>query len=206
LTLAGRNDIIGYNQEDAMHRLFATGAMTVLLSMVVPFAPSAARLVDAGIGKSWGKAGVSLDQYRADAIACGHLAAATDLAGTAPAKALVVASRMIDNQFDSSQPSAGAAPAGTPTGGTAAAGALDGAGASPDVFRMIGPERQVAKAADILHAALDRCLAGRGYREFRLTSEQRHRLSKLPLGSDARRSYLHSLASDPEILARQAAD
>ena len=41
---------------------------------------------------------------------------------------------------------------------------------------------------------------------FKLTTEQRHRLSKLPVGSDARHAYLHSLASNPDILARQAAE
>src|SRR3954447_24079529 len=57
----------------------------------------AARLVNPGVGISWGKAGISLAQYRQDAIACGQSAAATDLAGTDPAKALVLGSRLIEN-------------------------------------------------------------------------------------------------------------
>jgi hypothetical protein len=73
-------------------------------------------------------------------------------------------------------------------------------------MRMISPERQFAKAGDILERAVERCLSERGYRKFKLTSDQRHRLSKLPIGSDARHAYLHSLASDPEVLTRQAAD
>ena len=164
--------------------------------------PAEARLVSAGIDRSWGKAGVSLAQYRADAVACGRQAAGTDLAGTDPAKALIVASRMIDNN---AQPiSSGAQDATQPPGATA--GALDSAGTTPDAIRMIGPDRQIAKAGDILHAALDRCLSSRGYRVFRLTAEQRHRLARLPLGSDARHAYLHSLASDPQVLERQAVD
>ena len=63
------------------------------------FAASAAgaRLVSPGFSISWGKAGVTLTQYRADAIACGQNAAATDLSNTDPAKALVIGSRLIGN-------------------------------------------------------------------------------------------------------------
>jgi hypothetical protein len=163
-------------------------------------APAAARLVSSGLGISWGKAGVTLAQYRADAIACGLNAAGTDLTNTDPAKALVLGSRMIDND-----PSVGPGATVDPTAGPSAApDALQGAGSSPGVMRMIGPDRQIAKAGDILESALERCLRGKGYRKFKLTSEQRHRLSKLPIGSDARHAYLHSLASDPDVLTRQA--
>jgi hypothetical protein len=71
---------------------------------------------------------------------------------------------------------------------------------------MIGPERQIAKAGDLMKAALEHCLAGRGYVRFRLTGAQRHRLAKLAPGSEARRAYLFSLASNADILARQRAD
>jgi hypothetical protein len=64
----------------------------------------------------------------------------------------------------------------------------------------------LAKAGDILEGALEHCLKDRGYRKFKLTSGQRHRLSKLPLGSDARHAYLHSLASNAQVLETQAAD
>src|SRR3954470_17760950 len=165
-------------------------------------APAAARLVSPGLGISWGKPGVTLTQYRADAIQCGRHAAATDLAGTDPARALVLGSRLMEND-----PTVGPGAVTDPTGGpSAAADAVQGAGSSPSVMQMIGPERQFAKAGDILESALERCLREHGYRKFKLTSEQRHRLSKMPLGSDARHSYLHSLASNPDVLTRQAAD
>src|SRR3954470_16904416 len=45
---------------------------------------------------SWGKPGVSYDEYRADATTCLREAAGTDLAGTEPANALVFATRQID--------------------------------------------------------------------------------------------------------------
>jgi hypothetical protein len=164
--------------------------------------PAAARVVSPGLGVSWGKAGISLAQYRKDAIECGHSAAATDLAGTDPAKAFVVGSRLMENDPNVA-PGAVTDPTADPS---AAADAVAGAGSTPGVMRMIGPERQFAKAGDILEGALERCLKARGYRKFKLTSAQRHRLSKLPLGSDQRHAYLHSLASNADVLASQAAD
>ena len=161
---------------------------------------AAAKLVNPGAGISWGKAGISLVQYRKDAVECGRSAAATNLAGTGPAKAFVIGSRLMEND-----PNVAPSAVIDPTAGPAAAAdAVAGARSSPSVMQMIGPERQFAKAGDILESALERCLKARGYRKFKLTSAQRHRLSKLPLGSDARHAYLHSLASDPNVLSRQA--
>jgi hypothetical protein len=156
--------------------------MIVLTACIAAAAasPAEARLVGPGFDKSWGKAGVSLEQYRADAIACGREAAAIDLAGSGPAKSLVIASRMLDNN---------------PT--------LETAGVA---MWIASPERNFAKAGDIMHARLDRCLTDHGYREFKLSTEQRHRLRRLPVGSLERHTYLHRLASDPTILASQAID
>ena len=165
-------------------------------------APVGARLVSPGFNISWGKAGVTLAQYRADAITCGKAAAATDLAGTDPARALVIGSRLMEND-----PTVGPGASTDPTAGpSASADAVAGAGSSPSVMQMIGPERQFAKAGDILEAALERCLREKGYHKFKLTSDQRHRLRKLPIGSDERHAYLHSLASNPDVLTQQAAD
>ncbi len=178
--------------------VFACAAATAMVITT----PLAARLVSPGYGVSWGKAGISLTQYRADAIQCGQNAARTDLAGTDPAKALVIGTRMIGND-----PNAVAAPVVDPMAGpTAGPDALGNAGSTPNVVQMIGPDRQIAKAGDILEAAIERCLRQKGYRKFKLTSEQRRKLSKLPIGSDARHAYLHSLAADPGVLARQATD
>jgi hypothetical protein len=51
----------------------------------------------------------------------------------------------------------------------------------------------------------EQCLMQRGYSKFRLTDEQRKRLSKLRAGSDERRAYLYGLASDPAVLQSQKA-
>ena len=123
-------------------------------------APVDARLVSPGLNISWGKPGVSLAQYRADAIACGKIAAATDLAGTDPAKALIIGSRLMEND-----PTVGPGASTDPTAGpSASADAVAGAGSSPGVMQMIGPERQFAKAGDILESVLERCLKEHGYR------------------------------------------
>jgi hypothetical protein len=140
--------------------------------------PAAATRVTAGYQTSWGKAGVSLEEYWVDASLCGHQAAATDLTDSDPAKALVLASRMIDNYSD-----------------------------YEDIAlaeQVASPEIQWNRAATILQRSLERCLMERGYVKFRLTKSQAHRLKKLKTGSLERRQYLYSLASDPDVLAAQA--
>ena len=172
------------------------------IAAAVAFPAAAGTLVSPGAGFSWGKAGISLAQYRQDAIECGRSAAGVDLAGTDPAKAFVAGSRLIDNDRNA-VPGAVIDPMSGPSAGP---DAMANAGSSPSVMRMIGPERQFAKAGDILERALEHCLQARGYHKFRLTAAQRHKLAKLPLGSDARHSYLHSLASNAQVLETQAAD
>lgn len=183
-------------------RLSIMFACAALAGTAFAEGPASGRLVGPGLGISWGKPGVSLTQYRADAIECGRNAAATDLAGTDPAKALVVGSRLIGNDPNAT-PGAVVDPMAGPAAGP---DAMQNAGSTASVVQMIGPDRQIAKAGDILETALEHCLRQHGYRKFKLTSEQRHRLSKLPIGSDARHRYLHRLASDPEVLTRQAAE
>jgi hypothetical protein len=140
--------------------------------------PAGARLVAPARSISWGKAGVSLETYRSDAIACGRQAAALDLRDTGPAKSLVLASRLIENATD-----------------------VDSAS---NAMWIASPERNIGKAGDLIKAALDQCLIEKGYRQFRLSDAQRKKLAKLPTGSLERHTYLHSLASNPDILTRQA--
>lgn len=131
---------------------------------------------------SWGKPGVSFDAYRADATACLRVAAATDLAGTEPAEALVLASRRVETALNSDPWSV--------------AQAVDAA----------RPDLSIREARDIIQARLNHCLEEHGYHRFRLTDGQRRRLNHFNLRQPERQVYLHSLASDPEILASQAFD
>lgn len=143
-------------------------------------AAAEARLVGPGRSVSWGKPGVSLEAYRTDAVTCGRQAASLDLRDTGPAQSLVLASRLIENATD-----------------------VESAGVA---MWIASPERNIGKAGDMMKAALDQCLIEKGYRQFRLSDAQRRKLTKLPTGSLERHAYLHSLASNPEILSRQAAN
>ena len=64
-------------------------------------------------------------------------------------------------------------------------------------------ERRFRELREVLQDRLEACLNERGYRQFALTSEQREVLEDLDRGSDARRTYLHSLASDGAVLDAQ---
>jgi len=131
---------------------------------------------------SWGKPGVSFEAYRADATACLRAAAATDLTGTEPAEALVLASRRVETALNSDPWSV--------------AQAVDAA----------RPDLSVRQAREIIQARLDHCLADHGYHRFRLTDAQRRQLNHFSLRQPERQVYLHSLASDPQVLASQAFD
>jgi hypothetical protein len=147
---------------------------------------------------SWGKAGISLDQYRTDAAECVHQAVSLDLSGTDAARMLVRASRELDHLADTAwmeSPAFATVPS-TGFGG--------GAGIrwqqAIDKYR---PDEQFAAIRDLQYRTLTGCLSGRGYSRFQLTADQAAQLRHLKRGSDARRAYLHSLASDPEVMERQ---
>jgi hypothetical protein len=148
------------------------------------------------IETSWGKAGVSLIQYRLDGGVCAARAITLDISGTPAAQRMVLASRAIDNAYASAwmyYPSASDGPVlGNPWRAVYQARVN---------FRV---DDNFEEIRGIQYDALRECLLARGYREFRLTDDQRARLKKLPLGSERRRDFLHSLGSDGEILARQA--
>ena len=131
---------------------------------------------------SWGKAGVSYETYRADATSCLRAAAATDLTGTEPAEALVLASRRIETAMNTDPWSVA------------------------EVTDMARPDLSIHQARDILQARLNQCLIDHGYHRFRLTDAQRRQLNRYGLDRPERQIYLHSLASDPQILSSQAVD
>ena len=131
---------------------------------------------------SWGKSGVSYEAYRADATACLRAAASTDLTGTEPAEALVLASRRIETAMNSDPWSVA------------------------EVTDMARPDLRIRQARDIIQARLNHCLVAHGYSRFRLTDAQRRQLNHFSLRQPERQVYLHSLASDPQILASQGVD
>ena len=163
-----------------MSRRRAVAVLVIATSLLSLGSPATAGRVSAGHNKSWGKEGVSLEQYWNDSAACAHVAAAIDLEGTKPARALVFWTRLGNGNMPPNNY------------------------ADLSMSVRINPEVQWNRAATIMRNALSDCLTGRGYVKFELTDEQDRRLDQLGAGSLERRSYLHSLASDPDVLAAQA--
>ena len=162
-----------------MRRTRAIAALALTCSLLTLGAPADAGRVSAGHQKSWGMAGVSLDQYRADSVECAQMAADTDLEGTNPAKAMQFWTRLGNGNMAPNN--------------------------YADIWMSarINPEVQWNRAATIMRNALEDCLMMRGYVKFELTDRQYEMLRELEVGSLERRTYLHSLASDPEVLAAQ---
>jgi hypothetical protein len=155
---------------------------------------------------SWGKAGISFDDYRSDATFCVRVAASTDLTGTEPANALVLASRrMAAGQTNDYTPAIGGASSTSPA--TIMGGfdpMIEAANRMQQERIAARPDLRIRQAHDIMQRRLDHCLAGRGYHRFRLTDDQRRRLRRFPERAAERQTYLYSLASDPQILAAQS--
>ena len=119
---------------------------------------------------SWGKAGVSYDQYRNDAAQC-------SFAGLN----VVVAQHSAESE--------------------APALATD----SGDFLMRVHRNDLRRWHQEMLErqAMVDRCLKELGYRQFRLTADQRTHLDTLPPGTQQRHEYLYNLASSQEVLNAQ---
>jgi len=146
--------------------------------------------------ESWGRAGISFDQYRRDAVECGREGYYLDISRTDDAKAFVRGSRELDNMTQSASTTA---PGADPVDA-----AVTKANEYERIRASVQPERRMDHLKTVLQSAVDQCLARRGYTRFRLTDDQRRHVGKLPLGSAQRRAYLYSLSSDPKVLATQA--
>jgi len=177
-------DILWLGETHVMFRNPAAAALIIGVAVASLSTSAGARLVSPGHHKSWGMEGVSLEQYTADSRECARQAAEIDLSGTAPAQALVLASRVYSIHWNPHYSQ------------------LSGISQTP---RIASPQVQWNRAAAIMQDQLDSCLMQRGYVRFELTDEQYDMLQHLERGSDARRAYLHGLASDPGVLAAQAA-
>jgi len=145
---------------------------------------------------SWGRAGIGIDQCRADSVECGRIALGTDIADLDAVKTLLSASQQIDTLLQSQQTSV--APVGTNESAVADLAqqinrTVEGANA-PARFREVRA---------VLVGAIEQCLTGKGYVRFDLTADQRKQLRRLKIGSSERHAYLHALASDPAVLLGQ---
>lgn len=158
-----------------------------LTAFLVAAAFPAAALAAPSPQLSWGKAGVSLATYRAEAIGCGMRAYYTDVSNTNGAKNFQESSRLLDTY------------AGAP------GDAMDNARMMGSIVQSTHVDASLKDVKQFQAGLMDKCLLDHGYHRFRLTDGQRKHLEKLKIGSDARHAYLHRLAADPDILHDQAA-
>ena len=150
---------------------------------------------------SWGKPGVSMTDYRLDSAQC--ILEASGGGPTQSADASTSKSGDSNSTSDTSGSRGGTnGPAGTASGGAIVySGSANPEDANQAAIQQRAQELS-AKRAQKLN--LERCLASRGYRQFKLTPEQAKHLATLPEGSVERRTYLHSIGSDPAVIAGQA--
>ncbi len=181
-----------------MRRLFAVSLVTAFTATSVAAATAPK--------ESWGKLGISLAQYRQDALDCGLQGYYTDISKTDDAQAFVKASKQLD-----AVTTGGMAPMTTGTSGTGpdTTDSIDQAARYADqqehIIQGIRPEERFKNIKAMLVSNTQQCLQKRGYSKFELTEEQQKKLRRLKAGSDERRAYLYSLATDPAVLANQKA-
>jgi len=150
---------------------------------------------------SWGKPGVSMADYRLDSAQCiieGSGGGPTQGADTSTSKSTD------SNQTSNTSESRGGT---NGPGGVSSGGAIVYSGsANPEDANQaaIQQRAQQLSAKREQKMVMEQCLASRGYRQFRLTPEQAAHLATLPEGSAERRTYLHSLGSDPAVIAAQS--
>jgi hypothetical protein len=143
---------------------------------------------------SWGKPGVSLEEYRIDAGICAWRATNLDISGTKAARTMVKASQALDHMTY----------VGVVTFTDGVARAVGSAINMRNVEDRFRVDEQFDAIADVQYDALYQCLNDRGYRRFQLTEDQVRRLRKLRAGSLKRHIFLHQLGSNPAVLAQQA--
>ena len=154
---------------------------------------------------SWGKPGVTIDQYRRDAIECGRAGYYLDVSKTEAAHVFKAATGQLEAN-ESSLPSlamlAGDGP--PPERAAAAMDVADIVSRSAHIVEGTRPQERMRAVGTLMQGTVDDCLRQRGYIRFRLTEAQRKQLGRLHLGSPARHAYLYGLATDAAVLRDQA--
>lgn len=147
---------------------------------------------------SWGKPGISIDQYRSDAITCGRAGYYMDVSNTEAAKVFKRATGELQtNETDLSL----VAMDPSPNRAAMLANIVTG---SAQIVEGTHADARLKNVGALMQTKVDDCLKGRGYIRFRLTDAQRKHLAHLHLGSPERQAYLHMFATDPGVLRTQA--
>jgi hypothetical protein len=159
-------------------------AVTGMAALALAAAPALA--VGKRSNESWGRAGISFDQYRSDALECGNRAygVQVQMRPVGPLASGWLSVVLPASVWTSLTP--GRIPIYTTT--------------------YVEAYRNAARIDTVeqLQAVVDSCLVDRGYQRFRLTSAQMRRLRQLEPGSAERQQFLHSLGSDAQVLQTQA--
>lgn len=150
---------------------------------------------------SWGKPGVSMTDYRLDSAQC-----IIEGSGGSPTQGADASADRKSGDSNQTSNTTGSRGGTNGPSGVAPGGAIVYSGsANPEDANQAAIEQRAqelaAKRAPKM--AMERCLASRGYRQFKLTPEQAAHLATLPEGSAERRTYLHSIGSDPAVIAGQ---
>lgn len=163
---------------------------------------------------SWGKAGITLEQYRHDAVECGRMGHYRDVSGTNAARifrnasgqlhTISSGSGVVVNMWETDHLDASGGATGNTRYEEAPTMAVETSRKQSQIVESTRPQKRIAEVRVFMEEAVTTCLTERGYTRFRLTAEQRKRLSHLRPGSPERHAFLFSLASDPRVLASQA--
>jgi len=179
-----------------MRTLFAVSVLPLVIAAAASAAPAPK--------ESWGKAGITLTQYRQDSIECGLQGHYTDISETQDAKVFVGASSQLDSvTTGASAPMTVESNAAGPPTTNAVEQMAQYANRQQHIVDSVHVDSRLKSIKKTLTSTTEQCLASRGYSKFALTADQRRALTKLKAGSDARREYLWNLASDPDVLRAQ---
>jgi hypothetical protein len=153
---------------------------------------------------SWAKAGVSLADYAGDAGACADATRDRTVTVRAETAQALDALSSVDLAMILRTYGGG--------GDASAQMAAANIGMHHDAANVarrtanFGAKYQAMTRRDVraqLQAALDQCLAERGYVRIMLTQDQVRGLAKLKRGTAERTAYLHAIDSDPAVIAVQ---
>lgn len=143
----------------------------------------------------WAKAGVSQEQFSAEALECGMQGLAVNIDNTEEVKTLARASEQLEALDTSAQAAL------SQNNGLDAATRV--ATQQQTVIAATRPDQQYAGIKEKMFKVVRTCMLQRGYAKIVLTEEQRNEYSNMKGGADARRAYIHELASDPHVLETQ---
>jgi len=147
---------------------------------------------------SWGKAGVSFETYRQDAIACGKQGATTPMTGRGEFGAVMLGLNRQEMDIDIDRSLPFSVTQEDPTAKLARDFSLNGAKSRP--------EPRVKALQGFLETAVRDCLTDKGYARFTLTPDQAAALARHKKGAEGRFRYLHALASSETVLSQQRYD